>query len=231
MLDPLEGVAADGTIVTGASRSRVGSSYRDVVAAALSDVDVLAVGVKPLVAVNLSAQLSRTFRGRCRGVEISAAAAEDFLGDSAKAYGNRVFLRHYCVPLAGPNRARGLTAFPADARAARGFNGDVGDHVRRWKQALADGVVSPVELGPRVARKILLATAGLVSVHDGTWSTDRTLAAIRWGEIHPEMAVDLATPLGWVEDDPPLASEVVQRMLETAVGDVVSSLEASIGLW
>ncbi len=35
-----------------------------------------------------------------------------------EAYGNRVFLRHYCLPLAGPDRLRGTAAFRADARAA-----------------------------------------------------------------------------------------------------------------
>lgn len=117
MLDPLEGVAVDGTIVTGASRTRVGSAYQDVVAdtvaaimdaepqasvylygsvstgqaiPALSDVDVLTVGLDPRTAVGLSADLSRQFHGRCRGVELSAMAGEEFLGASARAYGNRV---------------------------------------------------------------------------------------------------------------------------------------------
>ena len=45
--------------------------------------------------------------------------------------------------------------------------------------------------GADLARKSLLATAGLVSVHDRTWTTDRHSAARRWGQIEPVWATSL----------------------------------------
>jgi hypothetical protein len=75
--------------------------------------------------------------------------AAGLAGDSDAAYGNRVFLRHYCVHLAGPDPAAALSAFPADARAARGFNGDLGWHRRRWRQTLDSGTMAAGELGVR----------------------------------------------------------------------------------
>ncbi|MCM0638919.1 hypothetical protein [Cellulomonas wangsupingiae] len=42
----------------------------------------------------------------------------------------------------------------------------------------------------RVARKTLLAVAGLVSVHDHTWTTDRSRAVRRWCEIEPALDTD-----------------------------------------
>ena len=114
---------------------------------------------------------------RCRGVEIAAAAAVDLAGDTDAAYGSRVFLRHYCVHLAGPDPSAGLPAFPAGARAARGFNGDIGQHVRRWRQELESRAVVADLLGTRTARKTLLAAAGLVSVRDRTWTIPRRMTS------------------------------------------------------
>jgi uncharacterized protein len=147
--DPDEGVAADGTIRTGAQRGRVPGIFEPVLAEAValagdcgaslyvygsvangtarpgsSDVDLLSIGL-PQAAI-VGQRLSARYADRCRGVEVLAATAADFAGDSDAAYGYRVFLRHYCVHLAGPDPAAGLPAFPADARAARGFNGDLG---------------------------------------------------------------------------------------------------------
>jgi len=45
-------------------------------------------------------------------------------------------------------------------------------------------------LGVRVARKTLLAVAGLVSVHDRTWTTGRSRAVWRWSELDPALADD-----------------------------------------
>ena len=86
------------------------------------------------------------FRALCRAVEIGPAQPEDFVGSGDEAYGLRVFLRHYCVQLAGEPWTDLAPAFPADVCAARGFNGDVGAHVRRWREALDSGA------DPRVSR-------------------------------------------------------------------------------
>lgn len=191
MADPGEGVAADGTIRTGAHRDRVPATFEPVLADAASllresgaslyvygsvangtaglgssDVDLLSISFAD--AVRLGQRLSARYGGICRGVEVAAATTGDFAGDTDAAYGYRVFLRHYCVHLAGPDPADLLPAFPADARAARGFNGDLGQHLRRWRQDLESGSVAAGLLGVQAARKTLLAVAGLVSVVDHT---------------------------------------------------------------
>ncbi len=195
-----------------------------------SDVDLLTVGVAAEQAAVISEGLSRRFVDLCRAVEVAAAQHSDFAAGTDEGYGGRVFLKHYCVHLAGPDRYSALPDFPADVRAARGFNGDIAQHVDRWRQMLADGS-DPTGLGRRLARKTLLAVAGLVSMHDHTWTTDRARAAIRWGEIEPVLAEDLRTLLGWANGDSiPGPAEVVAA-LDGVVVAITRSFERSIGLW
>jgi hypothetical protein len=256
MGDPLEGVAADGTIATGADRSRVPAAFEPVLADAaafaigcgaslyvygsvangtvrrgLSDVDLLSVGLADLVGV--SQVLTGRYAGVCRGVEISAVTVADLAGDSDAAYGNRVFLRHYCVHLEGPDPSAALPAFPADARAARGFNGDIARCRQRWRQALESGAAAEDLLGVRAARKTLLAVAGLVSVHDRTWTTDRARAVRRWGEIEPGLADPLRVLLSWATTERRPAPEEVRLALadDAIVAAVVSRFDRLIGLW
>jgi uncharacterized protein len=256
MGDPREGVAADGTIVTGADRGRVPAAFEPVLADAaavadvygaslyvygsvangtvrpgLSDVDLLSVGIPD--EVGAGRLLSARYVGLCRGVEVSAATAADLAGDSDAAYGFRVFLRHYCVHLAGPDPSAALHAFPADARAARGFNGDIARHWQRWQQTLESGTVPADLLGVRAARKTLLAVAGMVSVHDRTWTTDRSRAARRWGEIEPGLAAPLGQLLSWATAGRRPSHEGVPRVLsdDGVVAAVVERFSALIGLW
>ena len=255
MADPGEGVAADGTIRTGADRSRVPAAFEPVLAEAAaladergaslyvygsvangtvrpgsSDVDLLTVGLPDAAAVGQ--RLSARYASLCRGVEIAAATAADLDGDTDAAYGFRVFLRHYCVHLAGPDPSAALPAFPAGARAARGFNGDIAWHCRRWQQRLESGPV-PADLGIRAARKTLLAVAGLVSVRDRTWTTDRSRAARRWGQIEPGLAAPLSQLLSWATAEHRPAPEGVRRVLadDGVVAAVVDRFSAMIGLW
>jgi Nucleotidyltransferase domain len=135
MADPEEGVAADGTIRTGARRDRVPAAFGPVLADAVallgdcgaslyvygsvangtvrpgsSDVDLLSIGLPaPAIA---GQRLSARYADRCRGVEIAAATAADLAGGTDAAYSYRVF-----VHLAGPDPAASLPAFLADARA------------------------------------------------------------------------------------------------------------------
>jgi uncharacterized protein len=251
--DPLEGVAADGTIVTGADRSRVPAPFEPLLADAvalagecgaslyvygsvangtvrpgLSDVDLLSVGLADPPGLG-RIPLAR-YAELCRGVEVSAATAADLAGDSDAAYGFRVFLRHYCVHLAGPDPG---AAFPADARAARGFNGDIAWHYQRWRQALESGTVAEDLLGVRAARKTLLTVAGLVSVSDRTWTTDRARAARRWGEIEPDLAAPLGALLSWATAECRPSSEEVQLALagDGVVAAVADRFASLIGLW
>ncbi len=256
MADPGEGVAADGTIRTGAHRDRVPAIFEPVMADAVaflrqsgaslyvygsvangtarpgsSDVDLLSVDL-PDAAV-LGQRLSARYAGISRGVEFAAATAADLVGDSDAAYGFRVFLRHYCVNLAGPDPSAALAPFPADARAARGLNGDLGQHLRRWRQQLASGTAAADLLGVRVARKTLLAVAGLVSVHDHTWTTDRSRAVQRWSELEPDLAAHLARLHSWAKGERHPPRQEAGRALadDGIVSAIVERFGSLIGLW
>ena len=143
----------------------------------------------------------------------------------------RVFLRHYCVHLAGPDVGLDLPDFRADKAAARGFNGDIGLCADRWCKELVR-TPYPVLLGRRVARKTLLAVAGLVSVHDAIWTTDRVAAAWRWGELKPELAGSLRELVRWsgTLTTGPSPSEV-DVALGGVVADVVDEFRRTMGLW
>lgn len=254
--DPDEGVAPDGTIRTGARRDRVPATFEPVLTDAVallghcgaslyvygsvatgtahspsSDVDLLSVGL-PAAAI-LGQRLSARYADRCRGVEVAAATATDLVGDTDAAYGFRVFLRHYCVYLAGPDPSAALPAFPADARAARGFNGDLGQHLRRWRLELESGEVAAGLLGVRAARKTLLAVAGMVSVRDRTWTTGRSRAASRWSELEPGLARQLGQLDAWAEKASHPAREEVERALadDGIVSGIVARFASMIGLW
>lgn len=256
MLDPFEGMEQDGTIRTGVRRDRVSPEFAAVVRAAVSavdhhrsslylygsvangtaqvrtsDVDFLSIDLPSASAV--AARLSKDFALLCRGVEVAAAAAGDLVGESDEAYGNRVFLRHYCIHLAGPDHAVGLAAFPADARAARGFNGDLAQHLRRWQDQHEARAARPHELGVRIARKTLLAVAGLVSVHDRTWTTSRPLAAQRWAEVEPELGSALSLLASWADGSVRPTQPGVARALSDVgiVTAIVARFENLIGLW
>jgi hypothetical protein len=163
-------------------------------------------------------------------VEVAVAQPNDFSGETDEEYGGRVFLRHYCVHLVGPDLHSELPNFAADVRAARGFNGDIAQNARRWRKELDDGH-DPVALSRRLARKSLLAVAGLVSVHDDTWTTDRTTAAARWAEIEPTLTDDLDMLLAWSRDNATPDRQSVEAALDGVVTHITDSFEASIGLW
>lgn len=256
MADPEEGITAGGAIRTGVDRSRVPVVFEPVLSDAIallgdgtaslylygsvatgrarvgaSDVDLLSIGLRDPAA--LGEHLSTRYADLCRGVEIAATTAEDFEGDSDSAYGNRVFLRHYCVHLAGPDLSDRLPDFPADARAARGFNGDLGQWLRRWRTILEADPAAANRLGVRIARKTLLAVAGLVSVHDHTWTTDRARAAQRWSEVEPDLAAGLGRLHGWAaRQSVPEHDEVEDALAHDGVVTVVvERFRSMIGLW
>jgi hypothetical protein len=257
MHDPHEGVTPTGTITTGAGRNRITPTFQPVLDAAAarvrdthpgaslyvygsvatgmarlhaSDVDLLTIGLEPDVAAALGRDLSQRFSDVCRAVELSAAQPEDFAAATDAGYGGRVFLRHYCVHLAGPDLSSELPAFPADVRAARAFNGDIAIHAAQWRREL-DAGSNPEPLGRRVARKTLLAVAGLVSVHDHTWTTDRAASASRWSEVEPNLANDLTKLMSWSDGNVPSSRSSVDAALHGVVARVVASFESSIGLW
>jgi hypothetical protein len=194
-----------------------------------SDVDLLTIGLPLDRAEAISERLSHEHAAMCRRVEIAASVETDFLGEHDEAYGGRVFLHHYCVHLAGPDLDQATTGFRGDRRAARGFNGDVDRHAARWRQQLDD--TDPVHLGRRVGRKALLAVAGLVSVHDRTWTTDRERAATRWGQIHPEIADGLAELRDWSNGRRAAQRPRLADRLDDTVDRIVHQFAITIGLW
>lgn len=250
----------EGTIRTGARRDRVPVVFEPVIADAIaaitekrgadtaslylygsvatgvarpgrSDVDLLSVDLRSAAA--LGRQLSARYADRCRSVEIAPVATADLDGETDEAYGNRVFVRHYCVHLAGPDHSANLPAYPADARAARGFNGDLDRHLRRWRRAMEERPQAVDVLGSHVARKTLLAVAGMVSVHDRTWTTDRTRAARRWAEIEPGLDADLSRLLDWAKGDArPTRGDAAGALGDDGiVAMVVERFAEIVGLW
>jgi hypothetical protein len=259
MRDPDEGMDADGCIVTGVRRDRVPGPFVPIVDAAIaavadctavepsslhlygsvatgmarspaSDVDLLVIGMDPDAAAGIARRLSGDFASRCRSVDVAVEQPSDLEGDSDAAYGNRVFLRHYCAHLCGPEVRLAVPVFRADRRAARGFNGDLARHARRWRSDLEDGA-DLSELARRLARKSLLAVAGLVSVHDATWTTDRQSAAQRWSEIEPQWATHLQVLIDWSDAAVDVEAHQVRSSLDGVVAHLIESFDAAIGLW
>lgn len=251
-----EGIDDDGMIRTGASIDRISDPFRRIIDATItavhadapaasiyaygsattgqasspeSDVDILTIGLDDELAAQIGAEQSAEFRNLCRSVEIASASPSDFVGDSDEAYGGRVFLHHYCVHVAGEDLDTATKGFPGDRRAARGFNGDIGRHHARWRQEA--GTLDPGELGRRVARKTLLAVAGLVSVHDATWTTDRRRAGRRWSEVHPRLRVDLEELVGWADGAVVADERAVARSINGVVSSIVEQFATDVGLW
>ena len=111
-------------------------------------------------------------------------------------------------------------------------------HLQRWRAELDDPAVSTGPLAVRVARKTLLALAGLVSVHDRTWTTDRAKAAGRWSGVEPAYAAELARLLGWsASARRPTGRRPERRDLERAlrddgvVGMVAARYGVLVGMW
>ena len=253
-----EGVAVDGSIVTGIAYRYIPAAFEALLATAtryvqdcsaeaslylygsvatgaatpgVSDVDLVAVGLKASVAGEIGQRLSSEYRHLCRGVAVGAAHVADYEGESDQAYGNRVFLRHYCLHLAGPKVRQVDLRFPADARAARGFNGDIGICINRWRTE-GEAQTSPELLARRVARKTLFALAALVSVTDASWTTHRRLSAERWGALRPADTYEVHRLLLWGDgQDLAVSRTEIQQALYGFVAAVAAEFEKRIGRW
>ena len=254
--DLREGLSAGGLIRTGADRDRIPTPFSALLDCAVefvhavapaasvylygsvatgvsrppqSDVDLLTIGLPVDRAEEISDRLSHEHVAMCRGVDIAASAETDLVGDSDEAYGGRVFLHHYCLHLAGPDLDQATSGFRGDRRAARGFNGDIERHAARWRQEIDD--TDPVHLGRLIGRKTLLAVAGLVSVNDRTWTTDRERAATRWEQIHPELADGLTELHEWSSGLTAAQPKRIAARLDDTVDRIVHQFADTIGLW
>jgi uncharacterized protein len=182
----------------------------------------------PPEAVRIGIDLSARFSDVCREVSIAPAGRQGLQARGDDAHGLRVFVRHCCVHLDGDDPGRDLPAFPADERAGRGFNGDIALHLQGWQSDAEDDAADLAGLATRIARKTLLAVAGLVSKRDATWTTDRRASAGRWQQLEPGVPVDRLVE--WL-DTPSRDRTEIHRILERPVTDVVQHFPSEIGLW
>lgn len=256
MRDPLESLSADGTIVTGVDRYRVPTPFEPLIATAVShvgpdvalyvygsvatgqaivgvsDVDLIAFGMDPLAATALSRQLSADNQHLTRGAAIGLLTSQD-LDSSDAGYGNRVFLKHYCAWLAGPDPAAELPTYPGDRAAARGFNGDLPRRIASWREECAriadDDDLTHLATG--IGRKTLFAVAGLVSVHDGVWTTYRRSAADRWVQIYPDLLPDLDRLLRWGDGRLIPKRQDILDVIDEGITQIARQFAEQIGTW
>ncbi|MCY7290513.1 MAG: hypothetical protein LH624_20320, partial [Cryobacterium sp.] len=90
-----------------------------------------------------------------------------------------------------------------------------------------------VALGRRIARKSLVAVAGLVSIHDDTWTTDRNSAAERWIQVRPELWGALALLRNWSDSTAVATVDELDVMLSAggAIDSVITDFQELVGLW
>ena len=73
--------------------------------------------------------------------------------------------------------------------------------------------------------------AGLVSVHDHTWTTDRASSARRWAEIESDLSADLERLVTWIDGGVAPSRPEVNRMLDGLVNELVRRFSSIVGLW
>jgi hypothetical protein len=102
-----------------------------------------------------------------------------------------------------------------------------------WRERLESETLAAELLGIRVARKTLLAVAGLVSVYEHTWTTDRSRAVQRWIELEPGLAAPLGRLNSWATGERRPSPEEVGRALagDGIVAMIVERFSRLIGLW
>jgi hypothetical protein len=263
MRDPNEQLTPEGYIQTGARRDRIAMVFEPVIEAAIkqierldrelspsarslyisgsvatgsavvpaSDVDLLTVGFLSQATKRISEELSTTFKSICRAVEVAASMQQDFEGDTDEAYGGRIFVKHYCLHLWGHKLSVPSTPYPGDKRAARALNGDIAACYQRWRGI--EQQQSAEQLGRSVARKSLLAVAGLISVHDHTWCTDRLTSALRWIQLHPRWQLDCNRLIAWSDGSAIASKHELDELLAPSglICAIVDQFRSSIGLW
>lgn len=263
MKDPDEGLTADGMIKTGVKRNRVPLIFEPIVQETIqkikaiqnrlslnnvslylygsvatgmavspqSDVDFLTIGIDQNFAKDIAHDLSAQFSSICRGAEIAPVHYDHVHAESEEAYGLHVFLRHYCIYLYGQDVVDLKRSFPGDAKAARGFNGDIKNHYNQWCSEKSQ--INSEMLGRRIARKTLLAVAGLVSVHDHIWTTDRKYGASRWGQINLQHQKSLEKLAAWSEGTKIASISEINEVLchKGTIHSVAEDFQNNIGLW
>jgi len=90
-----------------------------------------------------------------------------------------------------------------------------------------------VALGRRIARKSLVAVAGLVSIYDDTWTTDRNSASVRWAQVRTGLSGALTLLRNWSDFATVATVDELDVMLSAggAIDLVVADFQELIGLW
>jgi uncharacterized protein len=234
--DPAEGLDPEGYLVTGAARDRVPAAYEPLLADATarltallgdrlhglylygsvatgravapdSDVDLLSVSTSTVDSPELAAVLSGLsvrHSELAREVALSRMTLADL---HAGDVGNRAFLKHYCVPLAGTDLRPGLPRFRVSRALADGFNDDVPAAVAAYESQVDDAGRAD-DVARRAARRLLLVAATLESVAHGGWTTDRGTAAALVTLHHPEWNDDVDRALRWTAGHPAEPADV-----------------------
>lgn len=157
MQDPQEGVAPDGTIVTGVHRDPLAAPYAEVLTDAVealrtrlgddlhsvhlygsvatgqarpptSDLDLVALLHAPRADVDaVAAALSARHASVVREVGISVGDLDVLARGDRIGAAERAFLKHYCRCVDGPDLAAAYPPATASTDLAVGFNGNLGD--------------------------------------------------------------------------------------------------------
>lgn len=190
-----------------------------------SDLDLLLVTSDDVAerCRSLSVSLSASFADRARSVGLSMIDPFDPDRDPRQQAADRCFLRDYSVHVHGPDLAAAFSPTRADLALAWGFNGDIGTALAR---AMARQSNSPTDERRRViahaSRRALMAAATLLSVRDGSWSTDRARGADLLGRHEPDLHGAAASLLDWSRLDTSIAPL-------PSVGGVEAVLEPVLG--
>jgi predicted nucleotidyltransferase len=183
-----------------------------------SDLDLLVVlnrGEAEAKIQSFANEISAHHLDLVREVAIATVVLGEIWSNTTDGLGIRCFIKHYCLPLHGPDLRPEIPPCAASPEVAWAFNCNIGDSVESAKSQLA-AAKSPAEV-ERVcrasARRVTLATTSLVSIVGRTWTTSRDVAAEAMSSLYPQWARATRKALGWC-DSPSQNHNEVQGFLD-----------------
>lgn len=163
---------------------------------------------------SLARDLTTRFASVVREVGISTVPLEAVLADTIAGYGERCWVRHYCLHVAGHDLRAELPDCRASVDLACAFNGDVAakmDQVMARLRAPSPGAAATRRTIALGSRKLLMSAATLLSARGGGWTTDRQEGARLLVAAAPMLAPDVERVLGWSTLDVSTAATPPQR--------------------
>jgi hypothetical protein len=167
-----------------------GSIPRGTAVPGVSDLDVLVVlhheptAADQIAATALEDKLDARF-AQIDGAGIVLANAATILSDLER-HDLGWFVACLCTPLAGDDLASRLPRYRPTSLLARETNGDLGDLLPRWREALDQA--SPADLrslSRRVGRRLVRTGFTLVMPRWGGWTSDLEESAAVFGRYYP----------------------------------------------